>query len=151
VRPGEIGFITVTDLDNDLLPLIRYQVGDVGHYYEAACSCGRGFPLMGEIDGRARDLFFLRSGSMVAPARIAAVFQDEPAVTLFQVIQNLNNDIAVKIVPNKNLYASALTERIQGRLTELLGPDEKIVIALVERIDLEPNGKCSFVKKEQRS
>ena len=151
VGPGETGFITVTDLDNDLLPLIRYQVGDVGHYYEDACSCGRGFPLMGEIDGRARDLFVLRSGSMVAPARIAAVFQDEPAVTLFQVIQNLNNDIAVKIVPNKNLYASALTERIQGRLTELLGPDEKIVIALVERIDLEPNGKCSFVKKEQRS
>ena len=78
----------VTDLDNYLLPLIRYKVGDVGHYYDGACACGRGFPLMGEIDGRARDVFVLRNGSMVAPARIAAVLQDEPAVTLFQVIQN---------------------------------------------------------------
>lgn len=106
---------------------------------------------MGEIDGRARDLFALRNGSMVAPTRIASILQDEPAVTLFQVIQNLNNEIAAKIVPNKNIYATAVTERIQKRLTELLGPDEKIVITLVERIDLEPNGKCSFVKREQRS
>ena len=151
VGPEETGFIVVTDLDNYLLPLIRYKVGDVGHYYNGACACGRGFPLMGEIDGRARDLFVLRNGSMVAPARIAAVLQDEPAVALFQVIQNLNNDIAVKIVPNNNIYASAVTERIQKRLTELLGPDEKTVIALVERIELEPNGKCSFVKREQRS
>lgn len=145
----ETGFITVTDLDNYLLPLIRYQVGDVGHYYEDMCLCGRGFPLMGEIDGRARDLFILKNGSMVAPSKIAAVLQDELAISLFQVIQTKNNDILVTIVPHKKLYTAIVTERIQRRLTELLGNDEKIIITPAEHIDLETNGKCCFVKREQ--
>ena len=141
----------VTDLDNDLMPLIRYKVGDVGHYYAERCTCGRGFPLMGEIDGRVRDLFTLKNDKIVAPAKIAAVLQDETAVSLFQVIQNLDNDINVTIVPNKNLYSTRVEERIQHRLTEILGNDGRILIATApaEHIDLETNGKCCFVKREK--
>jgi phenylacetate-CoA ligase len=149
VRPEETGFIVVTDLDNYLLPLIRYNVGDVGHYYEEACTCGRGLPLMGEIDGRSQDVFSLKSGKLVPPAAIAAVLQDEPAVSLFQVIQNLNDEITVAIVPNRDLYSGIIAERILKRLTTLLGNDERIFIKTVDRIDLETNGKCCFVKREQ--
>jgi phenylacetate-CoA ligase len=149
VGPEEPGFIVVTDLDNDLMPLIRYKGGDLGHYYENGCTCSRGLPLMGEIDGRARDVFSLKNGTRVAPAAIAAILQDEPAVILFQVVQNRSNEITVKIVPNQSLFSSQVSERVKTRLSNLLGTDETISIALVTHIGLESNGKCSFVKREE--
>ncbi len=148
VRPEEIGFITVTDLDNYVFPLIRYQVGDLGHYKEGLCLCGRGLPLMGDIDGRARDLFTLKNGEMIPPSKIAAVLQDEPAVTLFQLIQNDEGKITVFIVPNENLFTDTTKEQIKRRLNMLLGPDEKIMLVRAEHIALEKNGKCCFVKRD---
>jgi phenylacetate-CoA ligase len=147
VSPEETGFITITDLDNYVLPLIRYQVGDLGHYYAGRCRCGRGLPLMGDIDGRARDLFTLKNGETIAPAKIAAVLQDESAVRLFQIVQSIEGTITVSIVPNKTLFTDTAEERIKHRLNVLLGKDEKIIIVKAEHIELEKNGKCCFVKR----
>ena len=147
VAPEETGTIVVTDLDNDLMPLIRYRLGDVGHALAEPCSCGRGFPLMGQIDGRVRDLLDLRSGKKVAPARIADVLQDEPAVHLFQVVQYGDGAIVAHVVPCGGTLPVAVSERILVRLTNLLGPAERISVTPARHIRLEPNGKCSFVKK----
>ncbi len=147
VAPEEVGTIVVTDLDNDLMPLIRYRLGDMGHALAEPCSCGRGFPLMGQIDGRVRDLLDLKSGKKVAPARITDVLQDEPAVHLFQVVQYSDGAIVAHVVPCGGALAAAVSERILARLTNLLGPAEGISVAPARHIRLEPNGKCSFVKK----
>jgi len=147
VYPEETGYIVVTDLDNYLMPLIRYKFGDLGHYYAEPCSCGRGFPLMGEIDGRARDLFSLKNGKKIAPARIAAVLQDEPAVHLFQVLQESSGSIRVSIIPCGGTLPKGAAETITARLKELLGIQESITVTATDHINLEPNGKCSFVKR----
>lgn len=147
VGPEETGHIVVTDLDNYLMPLIRYKFGDLGHYYAAPCSCGRGFPLMGEIDGRARDLFSLKNGRKISPAKIAAVLQDEPAVQLFQVGQKSSGSITVHIIPYGGILPKGAAETITTRLKELLGIQESITVTATDHINLEPNGKCSFVKR----
>jgi len=41
VAPGEKGRITVTDFTNRAMPMIRYQVGDIGYFIPGACECGR--------------------------------------------------------------------------------------------------------------
>jgi phenylacetate-CoA ligase len=38
---GEVGRIVVTDLINTTMPLIRYEVGDVGRLHPGQCACGR--------------------------------------------------------------------------------------------------------------
>jgi phenylacetate-CoA ligase len=149
VLPEETGAIVVTDLDNDLMPLIRYKLGDVGHALAEPCSCGRGFPLMAQIDGRVRDILDLKSGKQVAPARIAGVLQDEPAVSLFQVVQYLDGTIVAHVVPGGSGLPAGVAERIVARLTGLLGAGERIAVAPARHIRLEPNGKCSFVKKAE--
>ena len=51
--PGESGEIVVTHLATEDFPFIRYRTGDIGVLGTKICSCGRGLPLLQEIQGRS--------------------------------------------------------------------------------------------------
>ena len=57
---GETGEVLLTPLDQWAMPLLRYQVGDVGSASDGDCPCGRGLPLMQAIQGRVQDLIVTR-------------------------------------------------------------------------------------------
>ena len=147
LNPQETGYIVITDLDNYLMPLIRYKIGDLGHYFEGMCPCGRGLPLMGEIDGRAHDQLVLTNGKKIPPVKIISSLQDEPALHLFQIIQHTVNRIIINIIPHYTGFSSATPEKVKSKVEKLLGTEEKISVNVVDSIELEPNGKCSFVKR----
>jgi len=147
VGAGEIGEIVVTDMENYLMPLIRYCVGDVGHYYEEPCTCGRRMPLMGDLDGRTRDCFQKASGLRVAPSQVAAILQDEPGVVVFQAVQGDTLNVAFDIVYCSNAAIEDTNTRIRHRLFKLLGPSIPLSLNPVRSIRLEQNGKCCFVKR----
>ena len=44
-KPGESGRLIVTDLNNYVMPFIRYDSGDLAVADDALCQCGRGLPL----------------------------------------------------------------------------------------------------------
>ena len=52
VHENQDGDIVATNLNNYGMPLIRYQVGDVGQLGEVECPCGRGLPMMKMVQGR---------------------------------------------------------------------------------------------------
>ena len=135
--------LVITDLDSSVMPLIRYRIGDLGFYYEEPCVCGRGFPLMGDLQGRSFDVFRLEGGRRLAPARITAVLQDEPAVSLFQVVQDPTRAIRAKVVPGRG-WGPEVSERLRTRLATLLG--ETVIVEVVDGIQLEPNGKVAWCK-----
>src|SRR5207244_11937336 len=64
--PGTPGAIVVTDLSNFAMPLIRYQIGDVGVLADRACPCGRGLPLLESIEGREADYVVTADGRLVS-------------------------------------------------------------------------------------
>jgi phenylacetate-CoA ligase len=49
--PGAAGEIVVTHLATSHFPFVRYRTGDVGVLDDKPCSCGRGLPLLREIQG----------------------------------------------------------------------------------------------------
>src|SRR5207253_2509642 len=53
--PGSAGEIVVTHLATSHFPFIRYRTGDVGVLDRQLCACGRGLPLLKEIQGRTTD------------------------------------------------------------------------------------------------
>ena len=59
--PGEAGEIVVTHLATRDFPFIRYRTGDVAVLDERRCPCGRGLPLLKDIQGRD-DRFRRRAG-----------------------------------------------------------------------------------------
>lgn len=145
VGPEEVAHLVITDLDSYVMPLIRYRIGDLGFYYEDRCACGRGFPLMGDLQGRSFDVFLLEDGRRIAPARITAVLQDEPAVSLFQVVQDRTRAIRAKVVPGRG-WGPEVSERLRTSLAALLGGGETLTVEVVDGIQLEPNGKVAWCK-----
>ncbi|HSO39617.1 MAG TPA: hypothetical protein VLT33_44125, partial [Labilithrix sp.] len=54
--PDENGRILLTTLNNRAMPLIRYEVGDVGRLLRDPCSCGLPFPCMHLESGKSADV-----------------------------------------------------------------------------------------------
>ena len=57
--------IVVTHLATGDFPFIRYRTGDVGVLSDRDCACGRGLPVLGEIQGRTTDFVVARDGTVM--------------------------------------------------------------------------------------
>lgn len=71
VPVGETGKLVVTKLNNRLMPIIRYDIGDRGRIVGRPCPCGRTDPLF-ELLGRSDDILNI-GGYNVSPDHLASV------------------------------------------------------------------------------
>lgn len=62
------GKMIMTDLWNYVMPLIRYENGDSGHWMEKHCACGRSMPLF-QVEGRIND-FIITPTQIFSPTAI---------------------------------------------------------------------------------
>src|SRR5262245_46146503 len=62
VPPGRPGNkVLVTNLANDVMPFIRYEIGDRVTCAATPCRCGNRLPRVERIDGRTADYFWVRA------------------------------------------------------------------------------------------
>lgn len=142
VAPGETGYVVVTDLINDVMPLIRYRVEDLAAPIDGPCACGRGLPLMGRVAGRTADFLVRADGS-----RVAGVSLIENSLTCIdgieqmQIVQDEIDRITLRVVPDVE-FEPARPEL--QRYFESAFPGTRIAIELVPAIAREANGKHRF-------
>lgn len=91
VAPGEFGATTLlTNLANQVQPLIRYDLGDRVRFMTASCPCGSALPVI-EVQGRADDVLTLEASDghevHLAPLALTTVLEDEAGVFDFQLCQ----------------------------------------------------------------
>ena len=67
VGPGEMGRTVVTTLENQLMPLVRYEIGDYMVASRSPCRCGRTLPTFERVIGRGLNLFRLANGRLLSP------------------------------------------------------------------------------------
>lgn len=102
--------IVGTTLDNDLFPLLRYQVGDIVRLTApGACPCGRQGRIVASIDGRQEDFLVLSDGSRVG--RVDHFFKDAVHVVEAQIVQRAPGEATIRIV-----RGPGYTERDEGAL-----------------------------------
>src|SRR5690606_8217901 len=65
VPAGELGEVVVTHLATRDFPFIRYRTGDMAVMDDQPCSCGRGLPLLKEIQGRSTDFVVAADGTVM--------------------------------------------------------------------------------------
>ncbi len=65
VAPGELGRVLLTTLENFVMPLVRYEIGDYAVAASGDCSCGRTLPLIGRVVGRGMNLFRSLDGKLL--------------------------------------------------------------------------------------
>ncbi|WP_413319345.1 hypothetical protein AA0Z99_03075 [Agrococcus sp. 1P02AA] len=144
VAPGEVGDIVVTDLRNRVFPLIRYRTGDRGALRAEPCRCGSALPMMEQPQGRTTDLIRLPSGAVLAH-RLMGMFSAEPAaVRLFQIHQQADASITIRVIEGESPLARAHVERAAADLRERIAHEVPVRVEYVERLPYT-GGKIKYV------
>jgi phenylacetate-CoA ligase len=142
-KPGEMGEVVVTDLNNYCMPLIRYRLGDVAVAVDpkASCACGRGLPLIGKIEGRVQALIFGKSGRYMPGTFFAHLFKDyEYLIRQYFVEQVVHGEIILKIVKGPR-FSEDEFQTVLSLLREHLGDNTIISVEFVDMIPMGRTGK----------
>jgi len=142
--PGEIGRIIVTDLMNEAMPFIRYQVEDMGMLTAKKCSCSRGLPIMEKVIGRTADFLLHNDGSRIAGVSlIENTLTKIPGIDQMQIIQETMNNLVINIVQGKG-YTKDTEEELNSYFKDMFGEEVKIEMKYLSEIQAEKTGKYRF-------
>ena len=134
-----MGRVLVTTLENLLMPLVRYEIGDYAYATDAGCPCGRTLPVLGKIAGRSVDLFRRPDGSLFSPWAILVGLErvgsnrlaEQLGLRQLQLVQKDTTNYVLRYSSDRDpgLSVQALIER---QLRELTGVDASVVLQRVE-------------------
>jgi phenylacetate-coenzyme A ligase PaaK-like adenylate-forming protein len=144
VPPGEAGMITVTNLHNYALPLIRYQMGDMGRPTDRQPTCGRGLPLMDVVEGRSADVITTPSGKLLHGEFFTHLFYKVDGVRQFQVIQDTREHLTIKIEPMSAFRQEEAQRFLEETIHQHGDPAFTITFELVDKIPVASSGKFRF-------
>jgi len=68
VAPGEPGEVTITTLGVEGMPLLRYKTGDICHYFDDPCACGRTTMRLSPVVGRKKQMIKYKGTTLYPPA-----------------------------------------------------------------------------------
>lgn len=142
--PGEAGEIVVTHLATQDFPFVRYLTGDVGVLDKQLCTCGRGLPLLKEIQGRTTDFVVAQDGTVMHGLALIYILRDMPELLSFKIIQENLEKVRVMVVCADKLSEESVKKIMDGfRLR--LGGGVEVEVDQVEEIKPEKSGKFRYV------
>lgn len=146
VAPGEMGQMVVTSFTTHVVPLVRVAMGDMAVQAEAefSCECGLPFPTIEGIVGRTDDLLFTPDRGYVG--RLDTVFKGVPnSIVEAQIVQVSNDNIILRVVPDRARYTTVHADRIVQEMRKRLGDKVRIQVEEVGEIARSANGKMRAV------
>ncbi|MCQ8180325.1 AMP-binding protein [Methylomonas sp. SURF-1] len=141
---GELGEIVVTHLATRDFPFIRYRTGDMGILSEKICGCGRGLPLLEEIQGRTTDFVVALDGTILHGLALIYVLRDLEGVEAFKITQESLDKTTVQIVKSAN-YREDAEHKIVAEFKKRLGQAVTVNIEYTDYIPKERSGKFRYV------
>jgi phenylacetate-CoA ligase len=116
LEPGEKGEITMTILQKEALPMIRYRIGDITVMDDEPCSCGRTHPRVQRIQGRVDDMLIIR-GINVFPSQVEYALMTIPEVGQhFQIVVDRKgslDDMLIRVELKKESFSDKITDLMQ--------------------------------------
>ncbi len=118
VKNGEQGEVVVTPLGVEATPLLRYRTGDICHYYDEPCACGRNTPRLGPVLGRQQQMIKLK-GTTLYPNMIVDALNEVEELKAF-IIQIESNEwggdeLLIRCAANPSLE-KAILDTLRARL-----------------------------------
>lgn len=145
VQPaGTAGEIVVTHLSTNDFPFIRYRTGDIGVLGATPCSCGRGLPLLKDIQGRSTDFVVSADGTVLHGLSLIYILRDLNGVQSFKVIQESKALTRVLLVTDANFSNTSVDLIVKG-FKKRLGAEVKVQVDLVDNIAAEKSGKFRYI------
>jgi len=147
VKPGELGTVLVTDLSNYGMPFIRFRIGDLARPFQERCKCGRGLPVMSSVVGRDTDIVVTPDGNYLVAYFFGHIFEAMTSVDQFQVVQEAEDEIEVKIIKNDK-FSEQDAQHIKNAIRQGSGEKLKIRLNFVDNIPVPRSGKIRLVISE---
>lgn len=146
-RNDGVAELVVTAFFNKLMPLIRYRIGDylVPAKQEGPCSCGRAFPVIEKILGRADDYIITPDGRHIS--MMAMMFDGLNNLIEGQIVQERKDTLHILVVPAHQLRQDEVQD-IEARARSLVGPEMTIVVEPVREIERTRAGKVRMVVRK---
>ena len=145
VQPSGIsGEIVVTHLATSDFPFIRYRTGDVGKLATEPCTCGRGLPVLKEIEGRSTDFVIAADGTVMHGLSLIYILRDIPGMKAFKVIQE-TRELTKVLLATEPPFAKGMIEDVIAGFKKRLGNSVEIQVQLVNNIPAERSGKFRYI------
>ena len=144
VPPGGAGEIVITHLATSDFPFIRYRTGDIGILDDRRCTCGRGLPLLREIQGRTTDFIVAHDGTVMHGLALVYIMRDLPGIDAFRIVQENLQLTRVELVANA-LYGPQIEAKIVSGFRARLGASVRVAIDQVDALEPEKSGKFRYV------
>ena len=141
---GKAGEIVVTNMATREFPFVRYKIGDIGILSDESCACGRGLPILADVQGRSTDFIVTPDGRVMHGLALIYVLRDIPAVLNFKIVQEAKDRIEIKMQVSPE-YNEDTRKKILTELTQRLGADVNIRLEIVDKVEKEKSGKFRYV------
>ncbi len=125
---------------NDAFFLPRYDTGDLVTMAARPCACGRGFPLIQSVLGRANDLVEDGAGNRVHSEFFTHLFREDRRISEFQVIYDARDLVVIAHCPDPAFAHPPYLDRIGAAL-------DTVRFAINRPFVPTKNGKHRFVMR----
>lgn len=144
VPAGTLGEIVVTHTATAEFPFVRYRTGDIGSLDDQLCKCGRGLPLLKDLQGRTTDFVVASDGTVMHGLALIYVLRNLSGIEGFKVTQLTRTHTRVQLVADTG-FDNGILPGIEAAFKKRLGADVVVDVELVDAIALEKSGKFRYV------
>ena len=144
VAAGMPGEIVVTHLSTADFPFVRYRTGDIGVLDDKHCLCGRGLPVLRELQGRSTDFVVAADGTVMHGLALIYVIRDLAGIEGFKVTQESRTLTRVELVTDAQFVPSNESLIVAG-FKKRLGADVEVRVSRVTAIAPEKSGKYRYI------
>ncbi len=136
VPEGQPGEVTITTLQVEGMPLLRFKTGDICIHYNEPCKCGRTTTRLGPVIGRRKQMIKFKGTTLYPPALYDILDHiDEVENYIVEVFTNkIGTDELLVRVGCKH-YHDKLEKEIKDRFRAKLRVAPTIVFDMVENIN----------------
>ena len=130
-----VGSLVVTTLTNDVMPLVRYRIGDLAE------RCERPYATDYLIHGRARDTLRRRDGHAVTTLEVDRCLAAADGILHYQLRQNENGECQLQFIPDREPPTAQTLNQVTGQLQNLLQLESSIPAESVKLLPPLTSGK----------
>ena len=129
------GELIVTALTNDLMPLVRYRIGDL-----VECSRGPGGARY-VVHGRVEDAFVTAGGRRVTTHDVDQCFRGIEGILHYQLLEVAGDSYALRFVPHQAGPSIQEKSVLNDRLKELMELQAPVRLETTDTLLAESSGK----------
>lgn len=142
-----MGRLLITDLWNCAMPMIRYDIGDIGTLTSEPCRCGSALPRINSLEGRTTDVFINSAGQRIPGVAFTnRIVKDDSKIREMQLIQTAIQKFEILVVPGVSWQGAITVTELRGSLNEFMQESTEAEVKIVDCIPRESSGKVKFCK-----